>query len=202
LRSAHLLHCPTLREYLVARELVGRGEAAVAEWVGRWRRSVEGDAAGGRGAEAHGRRGPDNHDAGDAGRWGEVFSLVCGLLGEGAAPYLDVLRAADEGLLRRTLPTIDGLPAGLASAAELFAKCWVMEQIHNCRTNFGFLIIHIENKTGLIVFNTLLHPTTFTRNNRQSNGGGFQKHQTKPFFLSIIRMCEEDKNVCQMIVQI
>jgi cellulose biosynthesis protein BcsQ len=99
----------SLREYLVAEELAERGREAVDGWVERWKEAVADDAAfePGRklGFSKLGSRKPPN-----PARWGEVVSLLCGVVPY-AEELLTNLAQANAKLAVHTLGNTDGLDA-------------------------------------------------------------------------------------------
>ncbi|MCK6504090.1 SUMF1/EgtB/PvdO family nonheme iron enzyme [Myxococcota bacterium] len=107
----------SLREFLAAEALARRGDAAIDEWVQGWLLALRSrEKAGHRGA-----KGAEGARTAEPARWGEVFSLLCGMVSE-PLKRLAQLRQVDGGgaLALRALPSVDGLTArqGVAFLVE------------------------------------------------------------------------------------
>ena len=108
----------SLREFLAAEELNRLGDPAIDAWVQGWLASLKAkrDRQGGAAAEPA--------------RWGEVFSLLCGLVKE-PLRRLEQLRTADESgeLVRRALRSVEGLAPRAAVEFLLGTRGWDGEDL-------------------------------------------------------------------------
>jgi formylglycine-generating enzyme required for sulfatase activity len=93
----------SLREWLVAARLAGGGAALWQPRIETWKQEVE----------------KQRDKEGARERWGEVFAMLCGMVGEPLL-VLKAVRAASAELARRALRSVEPLPvaAGLGFALE------------------------------------------------------------------------------------
>ncbi len=122
----------SLREFLAAEALRERPEELeqrIAVWVEELEKH-----------QRERRRGPDElADAAkgpDPERWGEVYSLLCGLVDQ---PFdvLTVIRAKSPQLALRTLLSVESMPAGPGLAFLLDTSGWQPEQFLRCVRQWG-----------------------------------------------------------------
>ena len=102
----------SLREFLAAERLVELGPDAIEAWARSWaaeeKRAEKKRQVARQAGAKQGSLGVPQEQNPEPARWGEVYLLLCGLVGD-PLPHLERLRAVDARLALRALRSVEGL---------------------------------------------------------------------------------------------